>query len=419
MLNCSLAGTMATSDPMREKMATKTTKKASSKKKSAKTKSVTKKAAAKKTSGTKKVAAKKAPAKKKTAKKAVTAKSATKKTAVKKKVAAKKPTTKNAAPKANTKKAAVKTTKKATAKKTVDKKAKAVKSPVAKKSATTKKSTTKSAVKPATKKSTKTTTSKVKAKTPVTSVAEEIVEPKPAAKKAPAKKAPAKKATRKRAKPPREKIIAVGKVGQAPRRGADDVAASNPYPVPPQINETVEEAPSTPSPEAKAAKKEFKVNDEIVYPAHGVGVIEAIESQEIVGTKIEVFVIQFLHEKLRLRVPTEKAKAVGMRELSDPAFVEKTIIVLQGRARVKRTMWSRRAQEYEAKINSGDLNAVAEVVRDLYRAPEQPEQSYSERQLFEAALDRMAREVAAVKKIDLATALSELGASLQKKQIVV
>ncbi len=410
-------------------MATKTTKKASSKKKSAKTKSVTKKAVAKKTttkktSSTKKVAAKKAPTKKKTANKAVTAKSATKKTvakktAAKKKVAAKKPTTKKAAPKANTKKAAVKTTKKATAKKTVDKKAKAVKSPVAKKSATKKKSTTKSAAKPATKKSTKTTTSKVKAKAPVTSVAEEIVEPKPAAKKAPAKKAPAKKATRKRAKPPREKIIAVGKVGQAPRRGADDVAASNPYPVPPQINETVEEAPSTPSPEAKAAKKEFKVNDEIVYPAHGVGVIEAIESQEIVGTKIEVFVIQFLHEKLRLRVPTEKAKAVGMRELSDPAFVEKTIIVLQGRARVKRTMWSRRAQEYEAKINSGDLNAVAEVVRDLYRAPEQPEQSYSERQLFEAALDRMAREVAAVKKIDLATALSELGASLQKKQIVV
>ena len=106
-----------------------------------------------------------------------------------------------------------------------------------------------------------------------------------------------------------------------------------------------------------------------------------------------------------------------MRALSEPSFVDKTVKVLQGRARIKRTMWSRRAQEYEAKINSGDLNAVAEVVRDLYRAPEQPEQSYSERQLFEAALDRMAREVAAVRKVDLSAAIDELDASLQKKQI--
>ncbi len=170
------------------------------------------------------------------------------------------------------------------------------------------------------------------------------------------------------------------------------------------------------SPAAKEAKLAFKVNDHIVYPAHGVGRITGIEKQHIAGITNELFVIAFEQEKMKLRVPTSKAAAVGMRGLSDEAQVNKAVDLLKGRARVKRTMWSRRAQEYEAKINSGDIIAVAEVVRDLYRATDQPEQSYSERQLFEAALDRLAREVSAVRRKDLAATLTDLEASLQQKR---
>jgi CarD family transcriptional regulator len=144
----------------------------------------------------------------------------------------------------------------------------------------------------------------------------------------------------------------------------------------------------------------FRTNEHIVYPAHGVGRIVSIEEQEVAGTKLELFVITFDKDKMTLKVPTFKTEQVGMRKLSDEPVVKRALEVLKGRARVKRTMWSRRAQEYEAKINSGDLIAIAEVVRDLYRSESQPEQSYSERQLYEAALDRMAREIAAVEKLD-------------------
>ncbi|WP_439544507.1 CarD family transcriptional regulator [Hyphomicrobium sp.] len=144
----------------------------------------------------------------------------------------------------------------------------------------------------------------------------------------------------------------------------------------------------------------FKTNEFIVYPAHGVGRIVGIEEQEIAGMSLELFVITFDKEKLTLRVPTGKLDSVGMRKLADDGVVKKAMETLKGRARVKRTMWSRRAQEYVAKINSGDLISIAEVVRDLYRSEAQPEQSYSERQLYEDALDRMARELAAVEKLD-------------------
>ncbi len=140
----------------------------------------------------------------------------------------------------------------------------------------------------------------------------------------------------------------------------------------------------------------FKTNEFIVYPAHGVGQIAAIEEQEVAGHKLELFVVEFQKDKMRLKVPVAKAVSIGMRKLSEPGFVERALKILQGRARIKRTMWSRRAQEYDAKINSGDLISIAEVVRDLYRAENQPEQSYSERQLYEAALERLTREVAAV-----------------------
>ena len=145
---------------------------------------------------------------------------------------------------------------------------------------------------------------------------------------------------------------------------------------------------------------EFRANEYVVYPAHGVGRILTIEEQEIAGVTLELFVISFEKDKMTLRVPTAKASSVGMRPLSSADIVERALDTLKGRARVKRAMWSRRAQEYEQKINSGDLISIAEVVRDLHRNDDQREQSYSERQLYEAALERLTREVAAVNGIE-------------------
>ena len=158
----------------------------------------------------------------------------------------------------------------------------------------------------------------------------------------------------------------------------------------------------------------FKTGEAVVYPAHGVGRITAIEEQEIAGFKMELFVVSFEKDKMVLRVPTAKALSVGMRKLAEPDLMQKALDTLTGRARIKRTMWSRRAQEYEAKINSGDLIAVAEVVRDLFRSEAQPEQSYSERQLYEAALDRVVRELSSVNKITETEALKLIEASLAK-----
>jgi CarD family transcriptional regulator len=158
----------------------------------------------------------------------------------------------------------------------------------------------------------------------------------------------------------------------------------------------------------------FKTNEWIVYPAHGVGRIVAIEEQEIAGISLELFVITFEKDKMTLRVPTGKSQSVGMRKLAEDNTVKKAMDTLKGRARIKRTMWRRRAQEYEAKINSGDLVSIAEVVRDLYRSESQPEQSYSERQLYEAALDRMAREIAAVEKLDERGAVQRITEILSK-----
>src|ERR1700743_916015 len=177
----------------------------------------------------------------------------------------------------------------------------------------------------------------------------------------------------------------------------------------------VAQKPKTPANTNTKTKHEFKTNDHVVYPTHGVGKIMKIEEQEVAGMKLELFVITFEKDKMTLRVTTTKAKAVGMRKLSSPDIVTNALNTLKGRARTKRTMWSRRAQEYEAKINSGALVSIAEVVRDLRRASGQPEQSYSERQLYEAALARMAREVAAVEKTDEPTAVKRVEGMLLKK----
>lgn len=164
---------------------------------------------------------------------------------------------------------------------------------------------------------------------------------------------------------------------------------------------------------SKSKSYEFRPNDFVVYPAHGVGKVVSVEEQEVAGMVLELFVISFEKDKMTLRVPTNKAVEVGMRGLSSPEIVAKAMQTLKGKARVKRAMWSRRAQEYEQKINSGDLISIAEVVRDLHRADDQREQSYSERQLYEAALERLTREIAAVKDMD------EMGAQKHIDDVLV
>ena len=158
----------------------------------------------------------------------------------------------------------------------------------------------------------------------------------------------------------------------------------------------------------KTKKPDFSPNEHVVYPAHGVGQIVSIEKQEVAGFELELFVISFEKDKMTLRVPTKKATEVGMRSLSSPDIVAHAKKTLKGKAKVKKAMWSRRAQEYEQKINSGDLIAIAEVVRDLHRADDQREQSYSERQLYEAALERLTREIAAVAGDDEQSAAKEI-----------
>ncbi len=251
------------------------------------------------------------------------------------------------------------------------------------------KTTTKAAAKPAAK-----TAAKAPAKKPAAKTAAKAPAKKPAAKttaKAPAKKPAAKAA----AKTPAKKPAAAKTAAKKPVAKEAAGAAS-------KATEAV----------ARKSALGYRVNEHIVYPAHGVGQIVEISSQEIAGMQLELFVINFDKEKMVLRVPLDKAKQIGMRKLADADTLDGAIKTLRGRARVKRTMWSRRAQEYEAKINSGDLIAIAEVVRDLFRNENQPEQSYSERQLYEAALERMAREVATIRKVTEDEAIVELEAIL-------
>lgn len=147
-------------------------------------------------------------------------------------------------------------------------------------------------------------------------------------------------------------------------------------------------------------KMDFKAGDMVVYPTHGVGRVEGVELQDVAGHRLELVVISFPRDRMTLRVPLAKATTSGLRKLSTQKVMKDALLRLKGRARVKRAMWSRRAQEYEAKINSGDPISIAEVVRDLHRKVDQPDQSFSERQIYEAALDRLACELAAVEKID-------------------
>jgi len=210
-------------------------------------------------------------------------------------------------------------------------------------------------------------------------------------KKAPAKKAPAKKTVAKKApakKAPAKKTVAKKTVAKK------TVAKKAP------AKKTVAKKSSSKKSPTKKIKLQYSVGDFIVYPSHGVGEITDIQTFEIAEEKLEMYNVIFDKEKMTLKIPTIKAKEIGIRKVSSRNEMKKTLEILKGKAKIRRTMWSRRAQEYEAKINSGILTELTEVVRDLFRNSSQPEQSYSERQLYESARDRLAREVAVVEKTD-------------------
>jgi CarD family transcriptional regulator len=164
----------------------------------------------------------------------------------------------------------------------------------------------------------------------------------------------------------------------------------------------------TTMPRAMAKAEIFVEGDYVVYPTHGVGKVERIATEEIAGHRLELIHITFEENRMTLRVPVSKARTAGLRKLATRKLFDEALAVLKGRARIKRTMWSRRAQEYEAKINSGDPLAIAEVVRDLHRNSGQPDQSFSERQIYEAAMDRLAAELAALDQTDKPTAITKL-----------
>lgn len=317
------------------------------------------------------------------------------------KAAAKKTATKKAAP-AKAKKTATKAKPKAAAKKAAAKKAAAKKTaakPAAKKAATKKAAAPK---KPAAKKAApKAAAKKTTAKKAAPKAAAKKAAPKAAAKKKAAPKtAAAKKAAKLEIAPEKKVPRTVPIVARPAKVVIPEPASIRPIPK--------AEPKVTATPDPRPSKLSFKNKEYVVYPSHGVGQITSVERQEVAGHELELYVITFAKDKMTLRVPTNKSEAVGMRKLSEPKVITQAVDTLKGKAKVKRTMWSRRAQEYEAKINSGDLIFIAEVVRDLYRSDKQPEQSYSERQLFEAAIDRMAREVAAADNMDDAAAVTRL-----------
>jgi CarD family transcriptional regulator len=166
---------------------------------------------------------------------------------------------------------------------------------------------------------------------------------------------------------------------------------------------------------SRASNKDetFAEGDHVVYPTHGVGRVVKIAMEDIAGHKLELIHITFEENRMTLRVPVDKARSAGLRKLATRKTFDDALAVLKGRARIKRTMWSRRAQEYEAKINSGDPMAIAEVVRDLHRNAGQPDQSFSERQIYEAAMDRLAAELAALDQIDKPAATTKLASYLK------
>ncbi|MFN4284231.1 MAG: CarD family transcriptional regulator [Alphaproteobacteria bacterium] len=231
---------------------------------------------------------------------------------------------------------------------------------------------------------------------------------KPVPAKAPAKKPEPKKPEAAKAAPKKIEAAKPAPAKLAPAAKKPEPGKKpEPAPAPKKVEAAAPAPVKKPEP-PKVIHIDFTTGDYVVYPTHGVGRIDAIETQNIAGMELKLIVIRFDKEKMTLRVPIEKAKASGLRKLSSRQQMDVALTTLKGRSRTSRAMWSRRAQEYEAKINSGDPVSIAEVLRDLHRNAGQPDQSYSERQIYEAALDRLARELAAVEKTDREAAMQRL-----------
>ena len=187
----------------------------------------------------------------------------------------------------------------------------------------------------------------------------------------------------------------------------------------PAANQSAPAAKAAPVPAkpVEAAKPAFKAGDVVVYPAHGVGKVDGVEAHTIGGAEVRLFRITFDHERMTLKVPVARANGSGLRQLSSKETMKNVFETMKGRPRVRRVMWSRRAQEYEQKINSGDPVAIAEVLRDLRRNAESGDQSYSERQIFQTALERLAREVAAIERVEHEVAVQKLSDILIRKPV--
>ena len=210
-------------------------------------------------------------------------------------------------------------------------------------------------------------------------------------------------------KPAAKKPVAKKPAAKKPvvkKSAAKKPAVKNPVTKKPVASK--DKKPSARRSAAKKDKLEFAADDFVVYPTHGVGQVTGIETHESAGQKLKLFIISFERERMTLKVPIDKVKDSGLRRLSSRKVIDTALKTLTGRVRIKRPMWSRRAQEYEAKINSGDPVSIAEVVRDLHRKEDQPDQSYSERQMYQAALDRLARELAAVESSEHDDAVEKL-----------
>ena len=242
----------------------------------------------------------------------------------------------------------------------------------------------------------------VKKGAPKKAAPKKVVTKKAAPKKAAPKKAASKKVAPKKAAPKKVATKKASSKKVAPKKASTKKAA------PKKVIKKKNSPKKSSEKRTVTKKEEFLPEQYVVYPSHGIGQILEIEKKEIAGQMLTMYVIEFEKEKMTLRVPIEKTKEIGVRKVSTKNQLKDIFEILTGKAKIRRTMWSRRAQEYEAKINSGDIKLLTEVVRDLFRSDSQPEQSYSERQLYEAARERLSREVAVIEKTDEQKAIEKM-----------
>jgi len=266
------------------------------------------------------------------------------------------------------------------------------------------------------------TKKKVVKKTSVKKAAQKKTAPKKAAsKKASPKKVSPKKTAPKKAASKKTSPKKVSSKKTTPKKAASKKASPKKADLKKTTPKKVikkKELPKKLSAKKNISKKEeFHREQYVVYPSHGIGQILEIEKKEIAGQMLTMYVIEFEKEKMILRVPIEKTKEIGVRKVSTKNQLKEIFETLTGKAKIRRTMWSRRAQEYEAKINSGDIKLLTEVVRDLFRSDSQPEQSYSERQLYEAARERLSREIAVIEKTDEQKAIEKMETILNNSNV--